>query len=124
MPPGWQDYVSSPLAEVCAFQWRSAYEAISEFRKGQSDSMTDISYEESISASGHKRLHGLIHFCGTSLRTEDSWNPRMPVAAVSEPRAGKWRKHANAIKPIIAREAFRELAGRFDYDAAQMEFWP
>jgi hypothetical protein len=26
LPPGWRDYTNRPLAEVCAFQWRSCHE--------------------------------------------------------------------------------------------------
>lgn len=26
LPPGWRDYVDRPLADVCAFQWRSCHE--------------------------------------------------------------------------------------------------
>ncbi len=26
LPPGWRDYLDRPLAEVCAFQWRSCHE--------------------------------------------------------------------------------------------------
>jgi hypothetical protein len=123
MPPGWQDYASSTLAEVCAFQWRSAYETLAAFRENLDDAI-DVSYEELISASGQNRLRELIEFCRTEARPEDSWDPRAPVAAVSKPRAGKWKKHAGAIAALIERENVRRLARQLEYEPSQMEHWP
>src|SRR5207302_3293878 len=49
LPPGWQEYADADLLEVCAFQWRSAHEAIlAETASGDVDHI-QIRFEEILS---------------------------------------------------------------------------
>jgi len=112
VPPGWESFVSGrTLAEVCAFQWRAANEAIlrSKERIG-STRWVEVKYED-VLASPEETVTRLFHDIGLSpepdvLAWSGSLDRHVTRTAVTAPRKDKWRqehpKEIEAIMPMIS----------------------
>jgi|GEM_PF-5647765 len=108
VPPGWRDYTSGrSLAEVCAFQWVSANEAVLA-AKAQVDPerWIEISYEELL---GSPKETTARLFEGIGLPADDEvlrWASELDThvsrTAVTAPRREKWRQeHPHEIDGIL-----------------------
>jgi hypothetical protein len=128
MPEGWEAYRNSTLPEVCAFQWLAAHREIEKISKNTKEPVFSIAYEDMLEPEKQSTLiQELISFAGTSTRDPALWSSQEPVAAVSKPSAGKWRKREAEIVSLMRSDGHRslmELAGRFDYDPSRIEDWP
>lgn len=125
MPPGWEKYTASPLEDVCAFQWSSAYEHMDRFLSSTSDAKLEVSYEDLL-ANTQSTLTALESFCGARKKSSSTLDMQTPVASVSPPQAGKWKKRALHILPLIEKHnhgQILKLAKRFDYDVEAPETW-
>ncbi|MGZ4430354.1 MAG: sulfotransferase family protein [Gaiellales bacterium] len=111
VPPGWRDYARGrTLAEVCAFQWQAANEAVLDAREQIGDERwIDVTYEALVAEPvqttrailEHLRLpaDGVLEWAAT-LET------RVSRTAVTPPRPDKWRdenpREIESILPMIA----------------------
>ena len=107
-PPGWREYATGhTLAEVCAFQWVSANEAVLSAKEGIApERWVDVSYEELL-ASPEETVARL--FAGIGLQADDevlTWASELDThvsrTAVTAPIREKWRReHPEEIASIL-----------------------
>ncbi|MGZ3690742.1 MAG: hypothetical protein ACXVAX_04525 [Pseudobdellovibrio sp.] len=112
MPKGWSEYINSPLEEVCGFQWQYAYEQIYNFMRKNEKLCTAVQYEK----LDVKTLKNLVQFCQTSDTPTDFQWMNNPVASVSAPQKGKWKKREAQIMNIL-KPSLISLAGKFNYES-------
>ena len=103
--PGWQDLKSSPLEEVCAWQWIRCNEAVLEHRAetaGRVPYLT-LSYE-SLVADPRTALQAMADFLDLDFAANfGRYTDKLPeINVVSTPDAEKWRrKHGAEIERIL-----------------------
>ncbi len=127
MPPGWKEMVRAPLAEVCAFQWLSAYRSIENFRTSTSDSFFNVSYEDLISPRAPEIFQNLIDFSGAAPKKSADWAFDQPVVTVQPPARGKWKKRGAQITELLRHHqngSLLKLAEKLNYDPKSLEAWP
>ena len=113
MPPGWENYVNSPLEEVCAFQWASANKAALEGLKGIEEKRKyTLSYEE-LSSNTYETIKKLCNFIGIPFSRElrkISYKPP-EVNYVTKPKKEKWKRNADLIEKVYPQiePVMREL---------------
>jgi hypothetical protein len=96
LPPGWQALGEASLAEIAAFQWREANEAI--LRDLPRERSIILSYE-SLIADPRQALRRLCGFCGIGMGPVLKNLVNMPLSAstVSAPAKDKWRRFETEI---------------------------
>jgi len=109
LPPGWQIPGDASLAEIAAFQWREANEAI--LRDLPPDRSISLSYESLVADPRHT-LRRLCDFCGIRMGPALENLEDMPLSAstVSAPAANKWRRFEAEIlaqTPVFAATEMR-----------------
>lgn len=109
LPPGWRDYAAKPLAEVAAFQWRSASDRLDEL------SGLTVRYEDLLSDLDGELMR-ILDFSGAERRVGTAFDPAEAVASVRAPRAGKWKERAAIIRPLVVKTPL--------YDPVEMDQWP
>lgn len=128
MPPGWHRYTESSLPDVCAFQWHSAYSAIENFRMETNDPLHVLYYEDlSREKECPQILKELMEFAGALPKQKALFRAKDPVAAVSVPAPGKWKKYRSEILPAL--ENFEDggllrLAAEMRYAPGEIDEWP
>ena len=111
VPPGWESYASGhTLAEVCAFQWVAANEAILRARKDvPSERWFELTYEDLVERPEEAMVR-LLSGLGLG-RDEEVLRytrdlDRHVTRAVSPPRRDKWREEnldeVQSVLPVIA----------------------
>jgi hypothetical protein len=121
IPPGWEDYTSGrTLAEVCAFQWVAANEAILAAKNEiETKRWVDVSYEELLESP---RQATSKMFAGIGLPVDDevlTWASELEThvsrTAVTVPSHDKWRKeHPNEVQSILP--LIEPMMRRLGYD--------
>ena len=106
MPPGWREYASGKtLAEVCAFQWVAANEAILAARDEiATHRWFEIRYEELVASpkgSVERLLTGLGLPADAAVLAHADELHRHVTKTVTAPRPDKWRKDALEIEPVL-----------------------
>lgn len=103
LPPGWRSMKGKSLAEIAAFQWSAANAIIVEQLSALApERWTAVSFE-SLLGRPPETLRRLAAFAGVEIG-EDELNPvTLPVSgtALTPPHPGKWRKHEQAIRPLL-----------------------
>jgi hypothetical protein len=100
LPPGWREYLHRPLEEVCAFQWRSAVEAVlAEVPSLEAEGrLYQLRYED-LTARPREELGRLFEWL--KLPYEDCLLPEGDrigvVNATSPPSPDKWKKRNGAL---------------------------
>lgn len=91
LPAGWQALNEASLAEIAAFQWREANEAI--LRDMPPERSINLSYE-SLIADPRQALLRLCDFCGIRMGQALENLSHMPLSAstISPPASDKWRR--------------------------------
>lgn len=108
MPPGWREYATGKtLAEVCAFQWVAANEAILDAREQiGTNRWLEVRYDtfvESPEDTIERLLRGLGLPIDDTVLSRAAELDRHVTKAVSAPRPDKWRKDGAEIEPILPR---------------------
>lgn len=116
-PPFWQDVVTRPLPEICAWSWQQHIEHVVEFFKHRNKKPILIRYENLLKEP-------LTIFTDLSKRlklnmtlTEKDYvtNPALSSTTVSKPEADKWkRKYYKEIMSILPM--IEDTASKIDYD--------
>lgn len=119
LAPGWQRYTSASLMSVCAFQWRSAHEAVlDDLGDGKTD-FFQLRHEDLISGPesrvrcltqlsqwlGIPFAGGFAHTAHTGIR---------PVVSSVPPAPRRWHRRAAVIHEVLDRDVLR-IAERLGY---------
>lgn len=106
LPPGWSDMNGKSLAEICAFQWRSANQMILDDLKGLGrDRWATVSYE-SLLNDPHTTIERLCSFAGLEIdeRMRNRLSAPLPLSRFTQtsPSSDKWRKNETEILSVLA----------------------
>lgn len=103
LPPNWQAYTRSSLEEVCAFQWKSANDAIqSSLKNIDSQRVFEISYEDLVSDTP-KVIKDICEFTKIRYNKElESIAQAAPAVNYfdGKPRFDKWKKNEAQIEKV------------------------
>jgi hypothetical protein len=101
--PGWQDLISSPLEEVCAWQWIQCNQAVLDHKESNSDSIPYliIRYEDLIYFP--KKLLGQIaDFIEVDFNIFNQISELPAINIISQPEPDKWKiENKEAIERVI-----------------------
>jgi Sulfotransferase family len=120
LPPGWQEYTDADLLEVCAFQWRSAHQAIlGEIASSDVDHL-EIRFEDILSSPQCRvktfRYLGSwlgIPFRGGYQRAAEQGVPTLVTTA--KPTPGRWLSRASQIYRVLDPQVL-DLTVRLGYE--------
>ncbi len=122
LPPGWRAYAEgSTLAQVCAFQWSAANEAVLDARSGiAAERWTELRYEELI-ADPVAAMTALLDRLGLPhepvLPAAAALSTTVSRTAVTPPRPDKWRdEHPDEIASVVAQ--LEPMMARLGYSPA------
>ena len=119
LPCGWREHVRDPLEAVCAFQWRSAHEAVLRHVDSTGTEYCRVQFEDLVGSPAARRkafervssfLFGdatLVHLASIQTR---------PVMATVPPRAGRWVARARQVMPFALNPDISSLLERLGYD--------
>lgn len=115
LPPGWKDYTSSPLENVCAFQWAKANESIGSFLKAKK--ACRITYEE---LSDFESMKEALQKLASELYLSPDFiqklqSPRT-VMSVVPPQKDRWKTRADIILPLVRTAEIKNLANSLGYE--------
>ncbi len=101
LPSGWQAYKGKSIAEIAAFQWRSANQAIlDDLAKLPHKRWTTLNYA-SLTQASETEIQKLCAFAGINFddHLKQLVSKKLPLSAstVSEPRPDKWKRHEQEI---------------------------
>ncbi len=121
LPPNWQAMSNLPLEQVCALQWLTSHRAALDYLSQQvSAPSLRLKFENVIRPTTRAQ----------SLRTLQAWlsdlapvqfpsaqtmDTMPPVMATVPPGAGRWRRRADRLEPLIRQKDVRELAEDLGY---------
>jgi hypothetical protein len=126
LPPGWGNYRSSDLLNVCSFQWLSAHSEILKFLEKNEDKIYMASYESFLESDVQFELNNILQFALNRKLDNFSFHTGRYSAQVSKPQAMKWKKRETEISSSIRNFGDGDLiqiAKRFDYDFNRIEKW-
>ena len=108
LPPGWEAWTRRPLEEVCAFQWRSAHDALLGF-EGERMSLR---FEDVIGPGRDAAFRRLSDWLGVPVAGVDL----PPVMATERPRERRWFARAGLLEPVLTDPANRATMERLGYE--------
>jgi hypothetical protein len=115
-PPGWQQVVDRPLAEICAWSWQQHVEAALAFCAARADAVLEVRYEN-LAADPLGTVQGLAGKLGLSWSEEiERYLRAVPLSrtTVTPPSPDKWRlDYAAEIATVLPQ--LRATAGRIGY---------
>lgn len=117
-PPGWAELLDQPLERVCAFQWRSAHEAL--LRDGPADRFR-LRFEDVLGSPDRQAgvLLRLSHWLGVEVEQELArvLGSALPLVMATEtPRHRRWFDRFDLLAPLLAEPTLSELMERIGYD--------
>jgi hypothetical protein len=120
-PPGWQQVVDRPLAEICAWSWQQHVEAVLAFCGRRAGDVLRVRYEDLVQ-------HPLEVVQGIASELGFSWSEDVarylqeaPLSrtTVTRPSPDKWQvKHAREIARVLPQ--LRATARRIGYEPEMM----
>lgn len=113
LPPGWRAHASSPLVDVCAFQWSRTHDAILADRSGMERKV--FHFERFVRGAEERvaLMREVASWLGAPAprRVLDGFREPPPtVMSTARPRLQRWFARRAEIEPVIARPELRELA--------------
>jgi hypothetical protein len=120
-PPGWQQVVGRPLAEICAWSWQQHVEAALAFCARHADDVLRVRYEE-LAGDPLRVVRNIASRLGLSC-SEDvvRYLRAAPLSrtTVTRPSPDKWQvKYALEIARVLPQ--VRATAGRIGYELKMM----
>ncbi|WP_146103850.1 sulfotransferase family protein [Nonomuraea solani] len=112
LPPGWQDWVDLPLAEVCARIWLSNNQAVLRAARELAGDGVLVRYED-VKADPAATLERVAQ--AVELPFADAWHAReLPVVMTqTRPDPDKWLRHEREIHRVLP--VVRDLAEQLGY---------
>ncbi|MFA7283718.1 MAG: hypothetical protein WC066_04130, partial [Candidatus Omnitrophota bacterium] len=127
LPPGWRSYTRKRLEEVCAFQWRSANEAVCRHLEEREKSCCRVKYEKIVGDFEPRReeINRIIDFMGLSPDAAGRLNLKnLPaVQATENPALYRWREREAMLKPLLGDKDLAALGERLGYHRGNIEEW-
>lgn len=122
LPPGWRDFVSRPLSEVCAFQWISACQASLDYleRSGigaDPRQYLAVRFEDLLGDPEVRRrtIDRVFTFI-------DPTNANMPISVeyphvmvTTAPELRRWKARISDLDPVLQQPAVKNLVQRLGY---------
>lgn len=120
LPPGWQDYNTATLEEVCAFQWLSANRMAREAKSLVPESQwTEIRYEDLLDepVENFERVYERLALpFDSTIRDICSNLSKRPTSLVSgAPDREKWKKRNGALIESVA-DRLKPMLNELGYD--------
>lgn len=122
LPPGWQEFTTAPLLDVCAFQWRSAHQAVLHWLSANPGvDRFRLRFEDLVGPLERRRRawEALEAWLGTPLLPSlESLieNGLPPIMATQRPSHRRWAARANLLEPILATREMRETMEALGYE--------
>lgn len=122
LPPGWKEYATAPLAEVCAFQWRSAHRAVMAWLDAHREvDRFRVHFEDLVGPLPQRQAawQALEAWVGVPLRPFVApliEHGLPPVMATRQPSRRRWTARADLIEPIVTTPEIRQTMERLGYD--------
>lgn len=115
-PPGWQEVLDQPLAEICAWSWDQCVQSMLNFRDERHEHVLTVHYEQLLSEPEHCATMVSSHL---GLSSSEALAKQLRTAppsrtTVSAPTQEKWRSRASELEGTIPM--IRETAYRAGYD--------
>jgi hypothetical protein len=117
LPPGWREYCTATLEQVCAFQWLSAHEAIAEYVQQTSIEYHRLRFEDMLTefARDPKALVAVRRWLEND-RFPSGLSDSLPTTmATRSPRPRRWLDRAEMIRAVLDIPATRSCLERLDY---------
>lgn len=103
LPPNWESYINSSLEEVCAFQWKSANDAIQQSLKNiEKSRVLEISYEDLVTNT-EDQISTICDFAGIEFSKElKAISKASPAVNYfdGKPSFDKWKKNEAQITKV------------------------
>lgn len=100
LPRGWHDMIGRPLAEIAAFQWHAANDAILDALTGLPDERyIALSYAE-LAGNPAAAARRLCHFAGLGVTIRTGRRLPLSRTSLTPPRPDKWRDHEAEIEDL------------------------
>ncbi len=123
LPPGWPAWTDRGLEEVCAFQWRSAHQALLDWLDAdpsRRDASVRLRFEDVVGTSERQQdlFATLTRWLGITMDAplQNVLGHALPPVMVTEtPRRQRWFKRADLLSPILSDPGSRELMERLGY---------
>jgi len=112
LPPGWQRYTTATLPEVCAFQWRSAHEAIRrQIDRGDLE-VNRLRYEDLLAspasrATAIEKLTGWLGIPFEGALRAAAHDGLEPIVATAPPEPSRWRAREAMVRAVIDDDVHR-----------------
>lgn len=120
--PGWQNYRSAKLAEVCEFQWRCANSgALNWSETCASGDYIMLRYEDMISSDDSRRRQISILCDWLGIPDFDAGSGRIMNASVA-PKPRRWKSREEVILPVLKQAQCTELSRQLAY-SQDLESW-
>ena len=105
LPPGWRDFVSRPLEEVCAYQWLTYNDAVLRVADSLAPAgrLLPVKYED-LTRRPSEALKTITAFLGIPFeRHMDRYDRKLPIVSnMTDPEPDKWkRQNPAAIERIV-----------------------
>jgi len=118
LPPGWTDWRQAPLPEVCAFQWRSAHQALLDTIARGDPTSPRLRFEGFL-ANPAATVEGLLPWLGASLRDGGAalLSGALPaVMSTQQPRHRRWFARAELLDGVLRDRRNLDVMDRLGYD--------
>lgn len=125
LPPGWENFVDSPLPVVCGLQWQQAHTSIVASLEQSVISSIRVRAED-LFHSRHRRhiLKRIFDHVGVAADDVASAADRVrPVMATAAPRPARWRDRAELLAPVLATPGIREVSRLLGYGEEPDQEW-
>lgn len=120
LPPGWRAEVDRPLAQVCAFQWRTAHQHLLDWLDAAPRDHLRLRFEDVVGPAARQEAlyRSLTRWLGISLDPPlaAALGGALPaVMATETPRRRRWFDRADLLSPVLADPANLSLMERLGY---------
>jgi hypothetical protein len=120
LPPGWTALRQAPLQAVCAFQWRSAHQALLETARDMPPEQRRSLHFEDFTADPRPAVVGLLPWLQAPLYpgAEATLSAAFPaVMATRQPRHRRWFARATLLEEVLTDPRNLGLMAELGYDA-------
>ncbi len=126
LPPGWQNYRTKNIFEVCAHQYHSSYAAIFKFQRECKDPIMEASYEQLCSAESNAQITRLLSFAINKDVPLRAFPTNRLSVTVTPPQPGKWKKRKTEIEHYLhnfENGILMDIAQTYKYPLDRISEW-